>query len=159
MQLEEQQRAQAVTAEKRELNLAEKEREQATVLHELREEKKHLESQRRAAALLLRSLLQSRNQNGAPKGSCVEMEIGDTSSQEEETAGEDVNERSDIDDEVWNLDWNTLTSKSGRRRRRTPTPKPTRSLRECSATSEMSGTSETSVSNETEEDDESSSMD
>ena len=36
LQLEEQQRAQAVAAEKRELKLAEEEREQATVWHELR---------------------------------------------------------------------------------------------------------------------------
>merc|ERR1712136_687618 len=69
-----------------------------------------LESQRRAVALLQRSLLQSHNQNGASKGSCVEMEIGDTSSQEEETTCEDVDERSDIDDEVWDLDWSTAFS-------------------------------------------------
>ena len=86
--------------------------------------------------VLQRSLFQSHNQNGASKGSCVEMEIGDTSSQEEETTCEDVNERSDIDDDVWDLDWNTLTSESGRCRTRTPTPKPTRSPSECSATIE-----------------------
>uniref|UniRef100_A0A7S1EZ51 UBA domain-containing protein n=1 Tax=Noctiluca scintillans TaxID=2966 RepID=A0A7S1EZ51_NOCSC len=110
LQLEEQQRAQAVAAEEREFKLAEEEREQATVGHALREEKELLESQRRAVALLQRSLLQSHNQNGASKGSCVEMEIGDTSSQEEETTCEDVDERSDIDDEVWDLDWSTAFS-------------------------------------------------
>ena len=115
LQLEEQQRAQAVAAEKRELKLAEEEREQAAVWHELREEKEHLESQRRAVALLQRSLLQCHNQNEASKASCVEMEIDDTSSQEEETTCEDVNERFDIDDEVWNFDWNTLRSERGAR--------------------------------------------